>query len=341
VKAAVHCGIIFGVALGGFFSASGSTADSKTAPPARIENPVKETDLATVTLAPQAEERLGVKTAPVERKKMRVMRQYGGEIIMPMTVDGENAPDFATFSAATAAELLKLADQQAVAEGEVAKAKVLLDAALLTLTRAKQLHGAQASSEREVTDAEALVGVAQKTLETAQQRRALLGASVVKSMSNGHLWVRVPIYVGALARIDTEAPAQIGALDGQPNQEPLLAKPVKAPPSASAASATVDLFYEVEKGNSQLRPGQKVGLSLPLRGEEERLVVPWAAILHDIHGGTWVYENTAPHVFVRRRVQVERVTGNEATLATGPKPDAKVVTDGAAEIFGTEFGAGK
>ena len=31
----------------------------------------------------------------------------------------------------------------------------------------------------------------------------------------------------------------------------------------------------------------------------------------------------------------------EAELATGPKPGAMVVTDGAAELFGTEFGFGK
>jgi hypothetical protein len=87
--------------------------------------------------------------------------------------------------------------------------------------------------------------------------------------------------------------------------------------------------------------GQRVGVTLSLRGEEESLVVPWAAVLHDVQGGQWVYENTGPQIFVRRRVQIARVAGAAAVLTSGPKPGAKVVTDGAAELFGTEFGAGK
>jgi multidrug efflux pump subunit AcrA (membrane-fusion protein) len=120
-----------------------------------------------------------------------------------------------------------------------------------------------------------------------------------------------------------------------------VAKPVEAPPSANAAAATVDLFYELPNSDGALRPGQRLGVALPLRAEEESLVVPWSAVLHDIHGGTWVYEATGPQTFVRRRVQVRYVVDSMAVLATGPKPGAMVVTDGAAELFGTEVGFGK
>jgi hypothetical protein len=37
---------------------------------------------------------------------------------------------------------------------------------------------------------------------------------------------------------------------------------------------------------------------------------------------------------------VAAVVGEQAALASGPPPGASVVTDGAAELFGTEFGAG-
>jgi len=316
-------------------------AEPASGAPAKVENAVKETELATVTLTPQAEQRLGVKTEAIERKSMRVMRQFSGEVIMPMMASGENAPNFVTLSTATPAELFKLADLQALADGEVAKTKVLHDAAGTTLERAQKLRGAQAGSERSVDDAEVAVAVAGQTLETARERRALLGPSIAKSLSGGKLWVRVPVYVGALPRLETDAPAQLIGLDAQAAPDELIAQPVQAPPSASALTATVDLFYEVKAAAGQFRPGQKVGLSLPLRGEDERLVAPWAAVVHDIHGGAWVYENVAPHVFARRRVQVERVAGREAILASGPKPGSMVVTDGAAEIFGTEFGTGK
>ena len=70
----------------------------------------------------------------------------------------------------------------------------------------------------------------------------------------------------------------------------------------------------------RLKPGQRVSVSLPLRGEEESLVVPWAAILHDIHGNTWVYENIAPQTFTRRRVQVARIVGSRCRA--GQRPEA-------------------
>ena len=74
-------------------------------------------------------------------------------------------------------------------------------------------------------------------------------------------------------------------------------------------------------------------------------MVPWSAVVHDIHGGTWVYERTAPRVYTRRRVEVKHVQGSgaeaQAVLARGPAPGAMVVSVGAAELFGTEFGTRK
>ena len=68
--------------------------------------------------------------------------------------------------------------------------------------------------------------------------------------------------------------------------------------------------------------------------------MPFTSVLYDIHGGAWVYEQQEPLVFARRRVAVEYVDGTNAILATGPEPGRSVVTDGAAELFGTEFGVG-
>jgi hypothetical protein len=64
-------------------------------------------------------------------------------------------------------------------------------------------------------------------------------------------------------------------------------------------------------------------------------------VLHDVDGGTWVYELTAQHRYARRRVAVRRVSGETAILDQGPAPGAKIVMQGASELFGTEFGAGK
>jgi hypothetical protein len=71
------------------------------------------------------------------------------------------------------------------------------------------------------------------------------------------------------------------------------------------------------------------------------LVVPWSAVIHDINGGTWVYEQTAPHTYSRRRIEVLYVRDRVAALRRGPAVGNSVVKTGAAELFGTEFGVGK
>ena len=73
----------------------------------------------------------------------------------------------------------------------------------------------------------------------------------------------------------------------------------------------------------------------------ESLVVPRAAVLRDIHGIGWVYIKSGEHQFERARVTVQFNTEELAVLRHGPQPGTPVVVDGAAELFGTEFGAGK
>ena len=78
-----------------------------------------------------------------------------------------------------------------------------------------------------------------------------------------------------------------------------------------------------------------------MRGQAETLVVARSAIVRDIHGGAWVYEKTAPHTFVRRRVSVSDTLGDRVALASGPAPGAAIVTAGVAELFGAELGFAK
>lgn len=157
------------------------------------------------------------------------------------------------------------------------------------------------------------------------------------------LWVRVPVYVGELASLDLGKEVQVhrlGVLD-----DPLgSARPVVGPPSANPEAATADVFYEIENDDGLLRPGRKVGVSVPILGsggvEDASLVVPRSAVLYDIDGGTWVYQVTAPQVFQRRRVEVSHTVDDWAVLRRGPAVGSVVVVTGAAELFGTEFEAG-
>jgi multidrug efflux pump subunit AcrA (membrane-fusion protein) len=71
------------------------------------------------------------------------------------------------------------------------------------------------------------------------------------------------------------------------------------------------------------------------------LQVPASAILYDIHGGAWVYLAEPEHTYRRQRVEVIDTQGSVAFIARGLAQGDRVVTAGAAELFGTEFGAGK
>jgi RND family efflux transporter MFP subunit len=152
------------------------------------------------------------------------------------------------------------------------------------------------------------------------------------------LWIRLPIYAGDADAIDqTEAAlvTKLGATDA-----PTPARRVTGPLQGDPLAASVNLYYSLSGAGAALRPGERVLVELPLRTTEKGLVVPEAAVLYDMHGATWVYEDLGGNAYTRRRVEIARHVGDRAVVRRGIGEGAKVVTAGAAELFGTEFGAG-
>jgi RND family efflux transporter MFP subunit len=152
------------------------------------------------------------------------------------------------------------------------------------------------------------------------------------------LWVRVSVYAGDAAAIDQRRPVAVTKLGG--TGAPVQAAPVVAPLRGDPSAASIDLYYAVPQGRLALRPGERVLVELPLDSRARALVVPDAAVLYDSHGATWVYEDLGGYVYARRRVEIARHAGDRAVVSRGISEGAKVVTTGAAELFGTEFGAG-
>ena len=72
-----------------------------------------------------------------------------------------------------------------------------------------------------------------------------------------------------------------------------------------------------------------------------RLVVPYAAVIYDNTGNTWVYTNPTPLVFIREPVHVDFVQDGTAVLFSGPPLGVFVVVAGSAELYGAETGVGK
>lgn len=69
-------------------------------------------------------------------------------------------------------------------------------------------------------------------------------------------------------------------------------------------------------------------------------VVPYGALIYGPHGEIWVYTNPVNNVFIRHEVKVNHIAGDKSYLTEGPPIGAKVVTRGAAELYGTEYQVG-
>ena len=269
-----------------------------------------------------------------------------------------------------------LASTKIEAEGQLKTAETQQEAARIALDRAQRMLVGQTGSQRSVDEAQALFDLAEQAVAAATSRCELLkklageveqgttaplsidspldgllrnvaalpgedvpaGGLLFEVVNLDRVWVRVPVYVGDLAEVAAAADAAIGDLAMRPGSAQRSAKPIHAPPTANAAAGTVDLYYELDNREESYRPGQRVGASLTLKSEADSLTVPWSAVIQDIHGGSWVYEQTGDGVYVRRRVAVEHVVDDTAVLAFGPPPGCQVVAAGAAELFGTETG---
>jgi membrane fusion protein, heavy metal efflux system len=377
----------------------------KSNSPATVTKTVKEDDLNIITLTPEAEKRLDLRTAPIDKRKVERSRFYGGEVTLPpgrslvvsapfagtirLPASGaapipgrpveKNQPLLTIVPLLTPEARTTLATQLVDAEGQVKSAQVQLEAAQIALDRAKKLFAEQAGTKRNVDDAQAQFDIAQKTLEAAIARRNVIektikgvdagsltaitidapdagilrnisvapgqvvaaGVTLFEVMNPTIVWIKVPVYVGDIDEIAADKPAAIGKLNASNPISNRLAKPIAAPPTANPLGSTIDLFYELENEKNPLNPGQKVGVTVPLRTQEDALVVPWSAIMFDVHGGAWVYERIADHAYTRRRVQVHHVIDSTAVLTTGPPAGTNIVTQGVAELYGKEMGFGK
>jgi RND family efflux transporter MFP subunit len=267
---------------------------------------------------------------------------------------------------------------QIEAERQVESAKLQVEAAQIAYDRAVQLLKIKAGSQRNVDEAETRLKLAREAQQTAEARYEFLSAvrldeeagelnsrtivapvaGVLQSIDAApgqtvaagealfqvvrinRVWIRVPIYVGQWRQVDTEAGAAIAEYGRPPAAPARVAQYVSAPPSANPDTTTVDLFFEIANDDGMLYPGLKLAATVAMQSRARSLVVPFTAILYDIQGGAWVYEQIGPRRYARRRVAVRYVDAPNAVLAMGPEPGVKVVTEGAAELFGTEFGVG-
>ena len=119
-------------------------------------------------------------------------------------------------------------------------------------------------------------------------------------------------------------------------------------PLSGCKEATVEESAGYEPSKLEALPGDKErkrvtftaeGASRTgLETEEIRdRVIPYAALLYDPEGKTYVYTSPEPLSYVREEIKVDRIDGDRVHAADAPANGTKVVTVGAVEVYGAEL----
>ena len=154
-------------------------------------------------------------------------------------------------------------------------------------------------------------------------------------------WIRVPVYSGDIDEIDRSHGVSVSTMGNEAGNGSFFAEPVQGPQVGDASSASSYMFYEIENKSGRLRAGQKVSVTLVLKSTSKSLIIPYSSIIYDMYGGNWVYVRIEPRLYMRKRVELDHVKDTLAILSRGINQGEEVVFNGAAELYGTEFGGGK
>jgi hypothetical protein len=83
---------------------------------------------------------------------------------------------------------------------------------------------------------------------------------------------------------------------------------------------------------------KRVGLkTAPIRQDGRKEIMPYAALIYDADGNTYVYTAPEPLTYVRQEIDIDHYDGDSVVLSDGPPAGTEVVTVGVDEVYGTEF----
>jgi hypothetical protein len=161
----------------------------------------------------------------------------------------------------------------------------------------------------------------------------------------GAVWVRVSLSESDRSRVDLGQPARIRSLDDEDGVESLTAEAGESPDFVDLQTEDADadqMFYMVNGPEHGLVAGQRVFVEYSLlRSGRKHIVIPYAAVIYDVQGETWVYTNPETLVYVRFPILVDFIEGGLAFLLVGPPSGTLVVTVGVSELYGAETGVSK
>ena len=165
-------------------------------------------------------------------------------------------------------------------------------------------------------------------------RKRTFGGQVVET--GGSALVRVALHESDLGKVDRGQPAVIRPLEE--GAAGWMGQVVNAPDPKEAATA---LYCVIDTDQTAFVEEQRVfvEVSMASSGAMQK-IVPYAAVLYDLNGETWVFTNPEPLVYVRAPITVDYIEGDLAVLSEGPPAGTEIVTAGASELYGAETGIG-
>jgi hypothetical protein len=169
---------------------------------------------------------------------------------------------------------------------------------------------------------------------------AVPDASTGNSAQNDGILVRVSLSEADLEQVDQSQPALILPLVKVEGATGINARVVDAPAMEDGQDNAATLYYAPESANHDLAVGQRVRVELALGSPTPRKIIPYAAVIYDPTGATWTYTTQKPLTYIRHSITVDYIDGEHAILLEGPDAGTLVVTAGAAELYGEEFGVG-
>lgn len=271
-------------------------------------------------------------------------------------------------------EQIQMASLKRGVENELAKAKANLAVAESELQRVTDLHKQGLRGQQELDQTKARLDNARADQDAAVDKLKLFGdtckgetslralpvraprAGIVLAVSASpgqfvpaaaplvtvadlsQLWLRVPVPEHDLPRLDRAQPASLLLPGGQP----LPLKPMAFVPQVDLLRHTADMIYELPADTRPFAKDQMLSVLIPLGGKHDECIVPYAAVVFDAYGGSWVYvERTEAgaktHVFERRRVELGPAVETCVVVHPACKPGEAVVAAGAASLFSREF----
>lgn len=297
--------------------------------------PIEGTDLSKVILTEKAAERLDIQTVMVGDEQVgRNQVSQGKVIAAPELIETITAPTHGTILAPT--------NSLIPVTGSMVEAGQIIYR--LTPITALSETGADPSTVNIEFPANTVL---LRTLVSPGQF-VEAGQPLFEVADTSMVWVRVHMTEAEFNRIDHGKNANILLLEMDDEDEGLEAEAVEESQEDllededEEGDTDFALYYGLNNSDHKLSIGQnvQVKLSLLANGELQK-VIPYAAVIYDTEGKTWVYTNPEPLVYVRQAIVIDYIEGSRAVLLEGLESGTAVVVVGAPELLGAELGVAK